>query len=86
MMNDVVKMLYDNWDDNRIVNRNYKHEREALEKALEAKVEINEDRIALSDQTTKCIVLASEESFEAGFKAGIKLALEIHKKIRRIAK
>lgn len=81
MMNDVVKMLYDNWDDNRIVNRNYKHEREALEKALEAKVEINKDRIALSDQATKCIVLASEESFEAGFETGIKLALEIYKKL-----
>ena len=53
MMNDVVKMLYDNWDDNRIVNRNYKHEREALEKELEAKGEINEDRKEISDQTTK---------------------------------
>lgn len=81
MMNDVVKMLYDNWDDNRIVNRNYKHEREVLEKALEAKVEINKDQIALSDQATKCIMLASEESFEAGFEAGIKLALEIYKKL-----
>lgn len=81
MMNDVVKMLYDNWDDNRIVNRNYKHEREALEKALEAKVEINKDRIALSDQVTNCITIAREESFEAGFEAGIKLALEIYKKL-----
>lgn len=81
MMNDVVKMLYDNWDDNRIVNRNYKHEREALEKALEAKVEINKDRIALSDQVTNCITIAREESFEAGFEAGIKLVLEIYKKL-----
>lgn len=81
MMNDVVKMLYDNWEGDRIVNRNYRHEREALEDALETKVEINKDRIALSDQATKCIMLASEESFEAGFEAGIKLALEIYKKL-----
>lgn len=81
MMNDVVKMLYDNWDDNRIVNRNYEHERNALEDALETKVEINKDRIALSDQVTKCIMLAREEGFEAGFEAGIKLALEIYKKL-----
>ena len=81
MMNDVVKMLYDNWDDNRIVNRNYKHEREALEKALEAKVEINKDRIALSDQATKCIVLASEESFEEGLEVEINIALEINNKL-----
>lgn len=80
-MNDVVKMLYDNWEGDRIVNRNYRHEREALEDALETKVEINKDRIALSDQATKCIMLASEESFEAGFEAGIKLALEIYKKL-----
>ena len=81
MMNDVVKMLYDNWENSGIVNRDYEHEREALEDALKAKVEINKDQIALSDQATKCITLASEESFEAGFEAGIKLALEIYKKL-----
>ena len=81
MMNDVVKMLYDNWENSGIVNRDYEHEREALEDALKAKVEINKDQIALSDQATKCIMLASEESFEAGFVAGIKLALEIYKKL-----
>lgn len=81
MMNDVVKMLYDNWENSGIVNRDYEHEREALEDALKAKVEINKDQIALSDQATKCIMLASEESFEAGFEAGIKLALEIYKKL-----
>lgn len=80
-MNGVIKMLYDEWEGERIVNRNYEHERNALEDALETKVEINKDRIALSDQATKCIVLASEESFEAGFEAGIKLALEIYKKL-----
>lgn len=80
-MNGVVKMLYDEWEGERIVNRNYEHERNALEDALETKVEINKDRIALSDQATKCIMLASEESFEAGFEAGIKLALEIYKKL-----
>lgn len=80
-MNGVIKMLYDEWEGERIVNRNYEHERNALEDALETKVEINKDRIALSDQVTKCIMLASEESFEAGFEAGIKLALEIYKKL-----
>lgn len=34
MMNDVVKMLYDNWEDNRIVNRNYKRARKVLKQAL----------------------------------------------------
>lgn len=43
MMNDVVKMLYDNWEDSGIVNKDYEHEREALEDALEAKVAINEN-------------------------------------------
>lgn len=80
-MNGVIKMLYDEWEGERIVNRNYEHERNALEDALETKVEINKDQIALSDQVTKCIMLASEESFEAGFEAGIKLALEIYKKL-----
>ena len=80
-MNGVIKMLYDEWEDSGIVNENYGHERDALEDALETKVEINKDRIALSDQATKCIMLASEESFEAGFEAGIKLALEIYKKL-----
>lgn len=80
-MNGAIKMLYDEWEDSGIVNKDYEHEREALEDALETKVETNKDRIALSDQATKCIMLASEESFEAGFEAGIKLALEIYKKL-----
>lgn len=81
MMNDVVKMLYDNWENSGIVNKDYEHEREALEDALKAKVAINENWTRLSDQATKCIMLASEGSFEAGFEAGIKLALEIYKKL-----
>lgn len=81
MMNDVVKMLYDNWENSGIVNKDYEHEREALEDALEAKVAINENWTRLSDQVTNCITIAREESFEAGFEAGIKLALEIYKKI-----
>lgn len=42
-MNGVIKMLYDEWEGERIVNRNYEHERNALEDALETKVEINKD-------------------------------------------
>lgn len=79
MKENMVDVLYEKWANNMPDSEELKQALEMFEGTMSNFYDV--ERARTSDVNIDCICIAKKDGFLAGFEAGIKLALEIYKKL-----
>lgn len=81
MMNSTIEILCEKWMNETQNSEELERKIDILERYLDNKVMIENIRTNISNTAGMCIAVARREGFYAGFEHGIRLALEIYKKL-----